>query len=100
MDHFDEVLPNRVFRVQYERLVREPEKSIRSLLDHIGLAFEPACLNFHTTQRAVRTASSEQVRQPINTKGIGAWRRVEPHLQKLSDSLGRETLSRFEHELD
>lgn len=100
MDHFDEVLPNRVFRVQYERLVREPEQSIRSLLDHIGLAFEPACLNFHTTQRAVRTASSEQVRQPINTKGIGAWRRVEPHLQKLSDSLGRETLSRFEHELD
>lgn len=100
MDHFDEVLPNRVFRVQYEHLVREPEQSIRSLLDHIGLAFEPACLNFHATQRAVRTASSEQVRQPINAKGIGAWRRVEPHLQKLSDSLGRETLSRFEHELD
>ena len=100
MDHFDEMLPNRVFRVQYEHLVRDPERSIRSLLDHIGLTFEPACLNFHMTHRAVRTASSEQVRQPINAKGIGAWRRVEPHLEKLSESLGRETLSRFERELD
>ncbi len=61
MDHWHSVLPGRVLTVQYEELVREPETRIRALLDHIGVAFEPACLDFHKTDRAVRTASSEQV---------------------------------------
>ena len=100
MDHFDEVFPGRIYRVQHEHLVRDPERHIRALLDHIGVRFEDTCLNFHATQRAVRTASSEQVRQPINTKGIGAWRKVESHLSPLADSLGVETLARFEQELD
>lgn len=100
MDHFDDVLPGRIFRVQYEQLVRDPEQKIRALLSHIGVEFEPDCLNFHNTQRAVRTASSEQVRQPINTKGIGAWRKVESHLEPLKAALGGETLERFQQEMD
>ena len=69
MDHWDAVLPGKVLHVQYEELVRDPEANIRRLLEHCGLPFEPACLNFHETRRAVRTASAEQVRQPIYTSG-------------------------------
>lgn len=100
MDHWQSVLPGRVLTVQHEHLVRDPERHIRALLDHIGVAFEPDCLNFHATQRAVRTASSEQVRQPINAKGIGAWRKVDAHLEPLKAALGEATLARFEGEFD
>ncbi|MEP1144447.1 MAG: sulfotransferase [Henriciella sp.] len=100
MDHWDSVLPRRVYHVQYEALVRNPEAQIRALLHHVGVEFEEACVNFHATDRAVRTASSEQVRQPINSRGIGAWRRVAAHLQPLKDSLGAATLARFEADLD
>ena len=100
MDHWDRVLPGKVLRVQHEHLVRDPETKIRELLAHVGVDFEPACLNFHENTRAVRTASSEQVRQPINTRGIGAWRKVEAHLQPLKDALGPETLARFEGDFD
>lgn len=96
MDHWQTVLPGRVLTVQYEQLVRDPEAGIRQILDHIGVPFEAACLDFHQTDRAVRTASSEQVRQPINTKGIGAWRKVEPHLEPLTSRLGADVLARFE----
>ena len=96
MDHWHSVLPGRVLTVQYEELVREPETRIRALLDHIGVAFQPACLDFHKTDRAVRTASSEQVRQPINTRGIGAWRKVERHLDALKAALGADTFARFD----
>ena len=65
MAHVDAVLPGRVHRVIYERMVDDTEAEVRALLDHVGLEFEPACLEFHKTERAVRTASSEQVRQPI-----------------------------------
>lgn len=95
MDHWNDVLPGRVLPVQYEALVRDPEGVIRAMLDHIGLAFEPGCLAFHENSRAVRTASSEQVRRPIYTDSIGAWRRLEAQLQPLRDSLGEETLARF-----
>ncbi|GGD07487.1 tetratricopeptide repeat-containing sulfotransferase family protein [Aquisalinus flavus] len=95
MDHWDAVLPGRVFRVQYEALVREPEAVIRAMLDHVGLEFEPACLDFHENSRAVRTASSEQVRRPMYTDSIGLWRQVEEQLQPLRDSLGEQTLARF-----
>jgi hypothetical protein len=65
MAHFDTVLPGRVHRVIYEAMIEDPEAQIRALLDYCGLPFEAACLSFHENDRAVRTASSEQVRQPI-----------------------------------
>lgn len=95
MDYWDAVLPGRVHRVIYEELVAEPEKVITNLLEEIGLGFEPACLSFHENERAVRTASSEQVRQPLNNDGIGQWRAVEHQLAPLKESLGPKTLARF-----
>jgi hypothetical protein len=88
MRHFDQVLPGRVHRVIHERLIEEPEDQIRRLLDHLGLPFEPGCLNFHQTQRAVRTASSEQVRRPLNRDGIGQWRAFQAWLEPLRSALG------------
>ena len=88
MRHMDQVLPGRVYRVIHERLIDEPEAEIRHLLDHLALPFEPSCLNFHQTQRAVRTASSEQVRRPLNRDGIGQWRAFEPWLDPLKSALG------------
>jgi tetratricopeptide (TPR) repeat protein len=95
MDHWDTVLPGRVLRVQYEELVRDPETHIRRLLGHCGLDFEHACLNFHATRRAVRTASAEQVRQPLYSSGVGYWRHFERELEPLRRALG-ESLARFE----
>ncbi|MDP9066058.1 MAG: sulfotransferase, partial [Pseudomonadota bacterium] len=93
MDHWDEVLPGKVLTLRYEDLVRDPEVNIRSLLAHCGLPFEAACLAFHQTKRAVRTASAEQVRQPMYSTGIGYWknfeRQLEPLRRALGDSLGR-----------
>ena len=95
MDHWDAVAPGRVLRVQYEELVREPEANIRRLLTHCGLSFEPGCLNFHATRRAVRTASAEQVRQPLYSSGVGYWRHFARELEPLRLALG-ESLARFE----
>jgi len=94
MDHWDAVLPGKVLHVQYEELVGEPEVHIRRLLEHCGLDFEVACLRFHETRRAVRTASAEQVRQPIYTTGVGHWRHFEKQLEPLRRALG-ECLGRF-----
>jgi hypothetical protein len=94
MDHWDRVLPGRVLHIQYEELVREPEATIRRLLAHCGLPFEPACLNFHETRRSVRTASAEQVRQPLYTSGVGYWRHFERQLGPLRQALG-DCLDRF-----
>jgi hypothetical protein len=88
MAHFDEVLPGRVHRVFYEDMVEDTEARIRGLLDYCGLPFEEACLRFHETDRAVRTASSAQVRQPINRAGIDHWRHFEPWLGPLKLALG------------
>ncbi|HEX8061667.1 MAG TPA: sulfotransferase [Allosphingosinicella sp.] len=88
MAHFDLVLPGRVHRVVHERLIEEPEGQIRALLDALGLPFDPACLRSHENRRAVRTASSEQVRRPINRDGIGQWRAYEAWLGPLKDALG------------
>lgn len=88
MAQFDAVLPGRVHRVIYERMVADPEAEIRALLDYCGLAFEAACLKFHENDRAVRTASSEQVRRPINTDGLDQWRHFEPWLTPLKVALG------------
>jgi tetratricopeptide (TPR) repeat protein len=95
MDHWDAVLPGKVLRVQYEELVSDPEANIRRLLEHCGLTFEPACLSFHETRRSVRTASAEQVRQPLYTSGVGYWRHFEAQLEPLRVALG-DSLDRFE----
>ena len=75
--------------------MRDPEASIRRLLEHCRLRFEPACLAFHETPRAVRTPSAEQVRQPIYTTGVGYWRHFERELEPLRRALGEECLARF-----
>jgi predicted Zn-dependent protease len=89
MDHFDDVLPGRVFRVLYEEVVNDPEQQIRRLLDHCGLPFEDRCLRFYETDRAVRTVSSEQVRLPIFRDGLDQWRHYEPFLAPLKSALGQ-----------
>jgi tetratricopeptide (TPR) repeat protein len=88
MAHIDVVLPGRVHRVIYERMVEDTEGEIRRLLDYCGLEFEQACLEFYKTERAVRTASSEQVRRPIYREATEEWQRYEPHLEPLKDVLG------------
>jgi tetratricopeptide (TPR) repeat protein len=94
MNHWDRVLPGKVLHVQYEQLVADPEANIRRLLEHCGLDFEPSCLSFHQTQRSVRTASAEQVRQPIYTTAVGHWRHYEKELEPLRQALG-DCLDRF-----
>jgi tetratricopeptide (TPR) repeat protein len=95
MDHWDTVLPGKILHVQHEELVRDPEAGIRRLLEHCRLPFEPGCLAFHETARAVRTPSAEQVRQPIYTTGVGYWRHFEQELEPLRRALGEECLARF-----
>jgi hypothetical protein len=88
MAHWDRVLPGKVLRVQHEDVVDDLEGQVRRILDHCGLPFEQACVDFHKTERAVRTASSEQVRQPISRSGVDQWRNFEAHLGPLKDALG------------
>ena len=88
MAHFDRVAPGRVIRVFHERLAADPEAEIRSLLDRLALPFDERCLRSHENKRAVRTSSSEQVRQPISDKGVGQWRAFEPWLDPLKEALG------------
>jgi predicted Zn-dependent protease len=88
MAHFDAALPGRVHRVIYERMVDDTEEQIRRLLDYCGLPFEERCLRFYETERAVRTASSEQVRRPIFREGIDQWRHFEAWLGPLKSALG------------
>lgn len=87
MDHWDEVLPGRVLHVQYEDTVSDLEAQVKRILAYLELPWEDSCLNFHETDRAVRTASSEQVRQPIYTSGIGFWKNFEPQLEELIEVL-------------
>jgi tetratricopeptide (TPR) repeat protein len=88
MAHFDAVLPGRVHRVFYEALVDDTEAEVRRLLGYCGLPFEAQCLEFHRTVRAVRTASSEQVRQPIFREGLDQWRHYQAWLAPLQNELG------------
>ena len=88
MAHFDEVLPGRVHRVFYERMVDDTEAQVRALLDYCGLEFDQRCLRFFENERAVRTASSEQVRRPIYRDGVDQWRQFEPWLYPLKLALG------------
>jgi tetratricopeptide (TPR) repeat protein len=88
MDHFDQVQPGHVHRVFYERVVEDLEGEARRLLTFLGLGFEEACLRFYESDRAVRTASSEQVREPIFRQGLDQWRHFEPWLDPLKRVLG------------
>jgi len=88
MAHFDAVLPGRIHRVFYENMVADSEREIRALLEYCGLPFEENCLRYYENDRAVRTASSEQVRQPIFTDGVEQWRNYEEWLGPLKDALG------------
>lgn len=94
MDHWDEVLPGRILRIQYEDVVADLESQVRRILDYCGLPFEASCLNYHETDRSVRTPSSEQVRQPIFASGLDQWRNFEPWLDPLRATLG-PVLDRF-----
>ncbi len=95
MDHWQNVLPDRVLTVQYEELVGDFETQTRRLLDYCELPFEDACLKFYETERPVRTPSSEQVRRPIYRSSIGFWRNYEAHLGELREVLA-PCLDRYE----
>jgi cytochrome c-type biogenesis protein CcmH/NrfG len=86
--HLDRVQPGAIHRVIHEQLVDDPEAQVRALLAALGLDYEPACLRFHENKRAVRTASSEQVRRPISRDGLLSYRRFEQHLDPLKAALG------------
>ena len=88
MEHWDAALPGQICRVHYEDVVADLENEVRRILDYCGLPFHADCLKFHRTDRAVRTASSEQVRQPIYNSGLEQWKNYADFLQPLSDALG------------
>ena len=90
MEHWDTVLPGQILRVHHEDVVDDVDAQVRRILEFCGLPFEPACIDFHHTKRAVRTASSEQVRQPIYKQGVAQWRHFEPWLEPLKVALGTE----------
>ena len=80
VSHWHEVLPGKVLDVHYEDTVTDLETQVRRILEHCGLPFEEQCVRFWESKRAVRTASSEQVRQPIYTGALGKWRSYDEHL--------------------
>ncbi|MDH3546372.1 MAG: sulfotransferase, partial [Gammaproteobacteria bacterium] len=87
MDYWHEILPGKVLDIHYEQMVMDQEDQTRRLIEHCGLPWEDRCLRFYETDRAVNTASSEQVRQPIYSKSINSWRNFEAHLQPLIEVL-------------
>ncbi len=88
MRHWNRVLPGRVLRVSYEDLVEDLGASVRQILAHCGLEFDPACLAFYRSRRAINTPSSEQVRQPLFREGLSQWRHYDPWLDPLRETLG------------
>ena len=92
MDHWDQVLPNKVLRVNNEDVINDLEGQVKRILNYIEVPFEEGCISFHETDRSVRTASSEQVRQPINKKGMGRWKPYAKHLKPLVDTLDTSLL--------
>ena len=96
MNHWDEVLPGFVLRVQHEDVIDDLETQVRRILTFCELEFEESCVEFHKTKRTVRTPSAEQVRQPINTSGVDQWRNFEAYLDPLKQALGPELLEAYE----
>lgn len=95
MDHWHEVFPGEILLMEYEQVVEDIEAQVRRVLAFCGLPFESACLDFHQTQRPVRTASSEQVRQPLYRSGLDQWRNFEPWLGPLKEALGPRFVEQF-----
>ena len=93
MAHWDDVMPNQVLRVQHEDVVADLETEVHRMLDYCDLPFEEACLEFHKTERNVRTPSSEQVRQPIFSDALEQWKNYEPWLTPLKEALGAKLLA-------
>ena len=92
MDHWDKVLPNKILRVNNEDVIEDLDGQVKRMLNFLELPFEEECISFHETDRSVRTASSEQVRQPINKKGMGRWKPYAKYLRPLLESIGEELL--------
>ena len=95
MDHWDAVLPGFVLRVQHEDVVEDLEGQVRRILEFCGLPFEQACIDYHETERSIRTPSAEQVRQPIYRTGLDQWRNYEPWLDPLKEALGPDVRARY-----
>jgi len=87
MGHLQAVIPEQSLTVHYENIVTDLEGQVARLLEHCGLPFEDACIKFHENDRAVRSASSEQVRQPIFRAGLEQWRHYEDNLGALKNVL-------------
>ena len=94
MNHWDKVLPNKILRVNNEDVIEDLEGQVKRMLEFIGLPFEEQCISFYETDRSVRTASSEQVRQPINKSGMGRWKPYAKNLKPLLNALDNELLSK------
>ena len=92
MAHWQQVYPGEILHVQYEEVVHDIETQVRRILDYCGLPFEQNCIDFHTNRRAVRTASSEQVRQPLNRAGLDQWQHYSQWLEPLYSALGEPLL--------
>ena len=88
MDHWDKVLPDKVLRVNYENVVADLGAEVHRILNHCGLEFEESCISFYDNTRAVRTPSSEQVRQPIYQGGVDQWQHFDEYLTPLKEALG------------
>ena len=87
MQHWQQVFPGEILTVNYEDVVNKPEEQISLILDYCGLSFEEQCLRFYENKRVIRTPSSEQVRQPIYTKGLEQWKNYEEYLSPLKNEL-------------
>ncbi|MGI9464351.1 MAG: sulfotransferase family protein, partial [Aestuariivirgaceae bacterium] len=87
MTLWDRLYPDRILHLYYDELINDPEVEIRRILNHLGLEWDPACLDFHTTKNTVRTASITQVRQPLYKTASQKWRSYEAHLEPLQTLL-------------
>tara|TARA_B100000700_G_scaffold166175_1_gene183741 strand:- start:20135 stop:22162 length:2028 start_codon:yes stop_codon:yes gene_type:complete len=92
MNHWDKVLPNKILRVNNEDIIEDLEGQVKRILEFLELPYEEECISFYETDRSVRTASSEQVRRPINKEGMGRWKPYSKHLKPLLNNLGKELL--------
>ena len=92
MNHWDKVLPGKILRVNNEDIIDDLEGQVKRMLDYLEIPFEEECITFYETDRSVRTASSEQVRRPINKEGQKRWKPYSKHLKPLVDSLGAELI--------
>jgi hypothetical protein len=99
MNHWDNVLPNKILRVNNEDIIEDLEGQVSRMLQFLDLPFEDSCITFYETDRSVRTASSEQVRKPINKSGMDRWKPYAKYLQPLLDGLGRDLIKPEDIEL-